>query len=538
MPTKNPRATAYSLADEHLAAGRYANAVSEYSTLIDSTTSENLNHLIYYKRATAQLALGKVSSATSDLQKALEITPTFVSAAEKLVDVNIKYGNLDLAKAFLAKLFDSAPKNPKIAEYNSKLALIETSSNELEAASSDSRTRIKALSNLIDLMPNHYSYRLQRANSLLKEGSFDEAAVDLRQYLGNVMSTLSTSALQDHFIKLAKIQFLLLGNFENAVKTIKYCLNSDPDNKACKTIFKHIKATSKLYNKAMADFKTKQYTSCIKIISKTDGGLANNILKEAQDFVLEAGVLKKDNLYIKPVAILTSIHCKTLISMKAYSAAIPVCEKACNLFNEDELDSEILIYKAQAIIKNIEKSGDYDDLSKLGPIFEQIDKKLEDSTNNSDKNKYAKIKNLHSKLVRMAGRKDYYKTLNVSKDASQSEIKKSYRKLAIKYHPDRTKGEEDKKVAENKMAEINLAYEVLRDEKKREQFDNGIDPNDPDPNSQHGHNPFAGSDPSAFHQHAFHFGGGGMPFGFSQGSTRDQRKYKFAFNGQGNPFGF
>ena len=63
---------------------------------------------------------------------------------------------------------------------------------------------------------------------------------------------------------------------------------------------------------------------------------------------------------------------------------------------------------------------------------------------------------------------DYYKTLGVTKTASQDEIKKAYRKLALKYHPDRTKG--DKK-AEEKFKEGNEAYAVLSDTEKRQQYD-------------------------------------------------------------------
>ena len=64
----------------------------------------------------------------------------------------------------------------------------------------------------------------------------------------------------------------------------------------------------------------------------------------------------------------------------------------------------------------------------------------------------------------MADRKDYYKILGVSKDASQDEIKKAYRKLAIKLHPDRNPGDKE---AEAKFKEAAEAYEVLGDEKKR-----------------------------------------------------------------------
>ena len=63
---------------------------------------------------------------------------------------------------------------------------------------------------------------------------------------------------------------------------------------------------------------------------------------------------------------------------------------------------------------------------------------------------------------------DYYEILGVDKKAKDSEIKKAYRKLATKYHPDL---HPDDKQASEKFAEINEAYEVLSDENKRKQYD-------------------------------------------------------------------
>ncbi|MGB3467449.1 MAG: DnaJ C-terminal domain-containing protein [Cyclobacteriaceae bacterium] len=64
--------------------------------------------------------------------------------------------------------------------------------------------------------------------------------------------------------------------------------------------------------------------------------------------------------------------------------------------------------------------------------------------------------------------KDYYKILGVKKDATQDEIKKAYRKLAVKYHPDKNP---DNEVAEEKFKEISEANEVLGDPEKRKQYD-------------------------------------------------------------------
>ena len=75
-------------------------------------------------------------------------------------------------------------------------------------------------------------------------------------------------------------------------------------------------------------------------------------------------------------------------------------------------------------------------------------------------------------------KRDYYEVLGINKDASVEEIKKAYRKSAMKYHPDRNPGDKE---AEEKFKECGEAYEVLSDETKRQRYDQygfaGVDPN-------------------------------------------------------------
>ena len=65
---------------------------------------------------------------------------------------------------------------------------------------------------------------------------------------------------------------------------------------------------------------------------------------------------------------------------------------------------------------------------------------------------------------RLVAKRDYYEILGVSKSSSKDEIKKAYRKLALKYHPDKTKGD---KASEDKFKEASEAYHVLSDEKEK-----------------------------------------------------------------------
>ena len=68
----------------------------------------------------------------------------------------------------------------------------------------------------------------------------------------------------------------------------------------------------------------------------------------------------------------------------------------------------------------------------------------------------------------MENKRDYYEVLGVSKTATPDEIKKAYRKMAIKYHPDKNPGDKE---AEEKFKEAAEAYDVLSNEEKRQKYD-------------------------------------------------------------------
>jgi DnaJ family protein A protein 2 len=95
---------------------------------------------------------------------------------------------------------------------------------------------------------------------------------------------------------------------------------------------------------------------------------------------------------------------------------------------------------------------------------------------------------------------DYYKILEVDRGATPDEIKKSYRKLAMKFHPDKNKGD---KAAEEKFKSISAAYNVLSDEKQKQIYDQYGE----DGLNSMGGDPMGGMDPSEFFSQ--HFGGFG-----------------------------
>ena len=103
-------------------------------------------------------------------------------------------------------------------------------------------------------------------------------------------------------------------------------------------------------------------------------------------------------------------------------------------------------------------------------------------------------------------KRDYYELLGISKSASDDEIKKAFRKQAVKYHPDKEGGDEAK------FKEINEAYEVLKDKQKRQRYD------------QFGHAGVGGAGSGA---------GGGNPFEGFQGFGGNGQSFEFNFGGDG-----
>ena len=125
----------------------------------------------------------------------------------------------------------------------------------------------------------------------------------------------------------------------------------------------------------------------------------------------------------------------------------------------------------------------------------------------------------------MAGRKDLYKILEVTRDADQDDIRKAYRKMALKYHPDKQGGKTEAEIeaASTKFKAVSEAYEILSDPEKKSRYDSGVEVEDIDnPHASAGggggfHGGHGGIDPNLifqmFMQQQHGGGGGGMRFG-------------------------
>nr|ABA28991.1 Dna J-like protein 3 [Cladocopium sp. C3] len=181
-------------------------------------------------------------------------------------------------------------------------------------------------------------------------------------------------------------------------------------------------------------------------------------------------------------------HCH--LKLQDPNEAIKQCNEALKL---DENDVDALCDRAEAHILNEmydEAVNDYQQAKNINEHLNKVQEGLERA----------------QKLQKQSKKRDYYKILGLKRSATKKEILKSYRKLAVQWHPDQYKGE-DKKKAEKMFIDVAAAKEVLTDPEKRAKYDNGEDPLDPEA-QQGGGNPW---------QH------GGFPFG-------EGFQFKFHFN--------
>jgi len=203
--------------------------------------------------------------------------------------------------------------------------------------------------------------------------------------------------------------------------------------------------------------------------------------------------LKTESDALNMVFVIKSKMCHCLTKGGDASDAIKACSEALRIHSEDV---NVLCDRADAYINNENYEEALHDFQRASQIDENSSRAKEGSQR-------------VQKLLKQSKKRDYYKILGVPRNANKREITKAYRKLAMQWHPDLFQGEE-KKAAEKKFIDIASAKEVLTDPEKRQKFDNGEDPLDPEQQANQGFNPF---------------GQGFNPFGGQNGYT-----FKFTFN--------
>jgi len=408
------------------------------------------------------LLKGKHKNGLDDLGKVLERNPSFVQARLRRGKVRMTLCNFAEAEADLQQVLREKPDSELAKK---QLADLEKCSRDMDSAKasldSSPEEALRLIGQVLEIATDCKAARLIRARAYLK-------AKQYHSVLDDTMSVMKQESGNLEALFLRGQAFYYLGEREAAIKHYSQALKYDPEHSASKFEFKRLSKLEKIQNSAEENMR------------------ANKFQEALQDF--ETAIqLEPASAFVTPKMYLGK--CKAHVQLKQATHAVDACTRVAELEGGGggQIMVEAYLQRAEAYLL----LDDYDQ------ALHNFHKARELQPQNQQANEGIQRT---QRLQKMAKRKDYYKVLEVPKTASDAEIRKAYRKLALIWHPD--KHDADKKVeAEKRYVEIAEAYEVLSNEDARRRYDNGEDL-EVQPNFQRGGFPFGQ-------------GGGGGPFHFT-----------------------
>ncbi|KAN0064556.1 hypothetical protein ACQY0O_002184 [Thecaphora frezii] len=509
-----------------LQSGKYQEALSAFDQAL---LADPTSWLTYYRRATAQLSLGRTSSALADFQSLLDLNPSFEKARLQRAKIYLKEGELDKAKAEMkqwqqirkGKGADQAvPEGTallaKIDKTTKNLAALAKMGKDVEKARSggakgkgkqmdDTKLDqcIKFAGEVLEVSPSHLDTRMMRANCQMLKGNIEDAMADWSRVVHLAPSPFLLR-------RLSSLSYFIVGtpgsqSHEAGLAHLKSCLHSDPDNKLCARAHRRLKNLEKSLKKARNFAQSSSYRAVISALKggKVGGATVVQEIEKAieQDSQVQEGeeeaVLPLDRqAAVDRSALLFEVYamyCKAYSELNEVAKATEFCDK---VLARDPDNVDAIVARADRLLNEERYEEAVRDYTKA---FE--------SSGHQDRAIHQKLTQAQKRL-KLSQTKDYYKVLGVKRNDDLATIKKAYRKMARENHPDKGGSQE-------KMAQINEAWGVLGDEELRKRYDMGDDPNDPA--GQHGGqgNPFAqgGSPFDMFFQQSGGFPGGGFPGG-------------------------
>eukprot|EP00048_Salpingoeca_helianthica_P005416 m.87634 g.87634 ORF g.87634 m.87634 type:complete len:520 (-) comp13591_c1_seq1:27-1586(-) len=456
---------------EHYKKKEYDQAIHCYTIAIDMAPDEAAPCL--NNRAAAYMMLNKFELAASDARMALAKEPTNIKYHLRAGRCYLSLWRISDAQRHFSAALEIDPANADAIKENQALQELLRIEKSVEAAFTDKQfnNAISLLERALVQVPGADALRLRQVDAYLRMKNLDQA------------EQLVTSLLRANRNNVGALYWrgIILqrrGEIESAIKHFQNALVFDPDHEGA--------ARSLKVARQMVKFKT-------------EGGnhFRENRLDEALAAYLKSLELDPANDAWNSVLY---FNCAIVRAKKGETeAAIKDCTAAIDL---DARYVKALTKRAQLYMlveKYDEAASDYSTLKDLEPSNREFRTALKNAQLEAKK----------------AKRVDYYKVLEIPKDADEQAIQKAYRKLARTWHPDRHQGDEAKAAADTKFKQVGEAYQVLSDPRKRQAYDSGADLED-------GGGGMGGMDPTDLFAHMFRVGGGmgGMPFSFGGGGGR------------------
>lgn len=484
IPSDTPISSLLASAKAHLASGQSNDALTYYDAAVSRDPE---NYLTIFQRGATYLSLGKNALANQDFNRVLAIKPDFEGALLQRANIKSRSADWDSARRdYIAAGKSDGVEYEELlrAEEAATAAFAAEKAGDWEKCVGQAGVAIMVGSTALDL-------RQLRARCRFERGEVQEGVSDLQHVL-----QIAPGMIDPH-LQISSSLFYSLGDTEKGLAAIRKCLHSDPDSKPCTKLHRQEKKLDKQLKKIHQLKDKRQFNNAVKLLVGGDEetGLMDLVKEDIKDAKAD-GMIHKNSpndfygtlvemtceFYVEVSASIPFLESQDadLCQMNNKRKAAPYCEENLQL-NPNSLPA--LLFKAQ-------RQLDADDFE---PAIHTLNHAKEHHPSSPQIG--ALLQKAHAQLKR-SRTKDYYKVLEVARDADERTIKRAYRTLIKKHHPDKAAAQGlAKEASEKKMAAINEAYEVLSDPVKRAQVDRGDDPNSPD----HQGSPFQGSP----------FGGGG-----------------------------
>lgn len=294
--------------------------------------------------------------------------------------------------------------------------------------------------------------------------------------------------------------FYYMGDLENCLKNLTKAMRSDPDNNTYRLLYRKVKDIEDFKEQGNKAFKNNLYQDAINLwTSAIDLDITNR----------------------KVVCKLYSNRATALFKLKKYEEAINDCNKC---LSNDPNFIKALTRRAEChfAIAGATVGSTSDQKEKLQKSLTDYEKALE--MENHDESMISQIKTKIKQIkvaIKRSGRKDHYSALGIPPGADDEEIRKAYKKSALRHHPDKQAGKSDAEKATSEAAfkDISEAYEVLSDKERKDRYDQGLDDDDSGCGGEGGHG-HHGMDPDMLFQMFMQQqmgggrGGGGMRYSF------------------------
>ncbi|PVH94658.1 TPR-like protein [Periconia macrospinosa] len=479
-------------AEEYKAAGNkffkikdYPAAIKEYSKAIEADPK---NPTYYSNRAAAYISANRFVEALEDCKTADELDPGNMKIGLRLGRVYTSLGRPDEALAAYRAINATAKDMQPALTMQRHLQQAEDTMRKGQAGSMIIYALNEAERGLGARVERPRKWTLMRGEAQLRMGNVNA----LGEAQNIAMSLLRNNNQDPEALVLRGRALYMQGENEKAIQHFRQALSCDPDFKDAVKYLRMVQKLERTKEEGNTAFKAGRFQEAIDTYTKALEVDPSN--KNTNSKILQNRAL-----------------CYT--RLKKWTPAIADCDKAL------ELDSGYTkARKTRA--KALGESGNWEEAARELKAIQEA--------NPSEPGIARDIRNAELELKK-SKRKDYYKILGIQKDATETEIKKAYRKLAIIHHPDKNPDDPD---AAERFKEIQEAHETLSDSQKRARYDSGEDLMEPEMGGFPGGGGMGGIDPEILMQMFGGGMGGGMGGGRGGGGG-----FSFSSGGGGSPFG-